>query len=157
MTYHVATEKWAWLRGSSPLAMLGMEACCCNNSSFRSHNHESLRFLKLFLLHKDGGKKKSWRTLLWTFCWLLVCSATAHTLKKTLKCREFYFHQLYTSNAILSQSRMKRNGKPKASFGQSKGSPLPRPKIFRYLRGHYFNVFCMRFPLSANLKLRTKQ
>lgn len=58
MTYHVATEKWAWLRGSSPLAMLGMEACCCNNSSFRSHNHESLRFLKLFLLHKDGGKKK---------------------------------------------------------------------------------------------------
>lgn len=47
----------------SLLARLDAEARCCNNWSFRSHNHWSLRFLKLFLLHKDGRGKVGKLTL----------------------------------------------------------------------------------------------
>lgn len=58
---------------ASLLAMLGAEACCRNNSSFRSHNHQSLRFLKLFLRHKDGGKRAGKPALNTTLSNYLLC------------------------------------------------------------------------------------
>lgn len=95
---------------ASPLGMLGAEACCCNDSSFRSHNHWSLRFLKLFLLHKDGG---GWKTCSEHLYWLIICSTLLHTLKNSSATSSTLIS--FTIEMILFH-KLKRSIYPKPSF-----------------------------------------
>ena len=83
----------------------------------------------------------------------LLCHSTY--TEKLFKCPKFNFHQLQTSKGY-SLLHTETKLPPKIQF-QNKGSPLPLPIIFRYLRISYFSGNLMLFPLSANVQLHTKQ
>lgn len=138
--------------------MLGTEACCCNNSSFRSHNHQSLRFLKVFLLHKDGGGGGELENFALNLMLAnhLLCRST--DTEKRLSVPSSTCINLTLANAVLFYT-LQRNfspAPPLESYFQSQGSPLPSPIIHRHLRISYFNENVMLFPPSANLTLHTK-
>lgn len=130
------------------LAALGTEAHCCTNSSFRSHNHWSLRFLKLFLLPKDARGKagKPALNVIWANH-LLHCSIyTEKPLKygkfiniKTRKC-----WSCANRKATLCQKLVSEQGISTAF-----------PQNVQIFKNRLFNECFLCSFQSANLKLQS--